>query len=153
MKSPTASLKPTKTLESGFTEVFKEKPPGTAEGKVFYAEFSVPPKPLALPGAIDIDDLVTELEQIPGNAEAIAQGRQWVAETFYADRPSVARLRLLKGWSQTELAKRAETSQSYIARLELGRVDPQISTAKKLARALGVSAATIVAAISPEDEQ
>lgn len=118
---------------------------------MFYAEFSVPPKPLTLPGAIDIDDLVNELEQSPENAGAIAQGRQWVAETFYADRPSIAQLRLKKGWSQAEFAKRAETSQPYIARLELGRVDPQISTVIKLAKALGISAATIVAAISPGD--
>lgn len=153
MKSPAASLKLTKTLESKFTEVFKERPTGTAEGKVFYAEFSVPPKPLTLPGAIDIDDLVTELEQSPENAEAIAQGRQWVAETFYADRPSVAQLRLQKGWSQAEFARRAETSQPYIARLELGRVDPQISTVIKLAKTLGVSPATVVAAISRGDGQ
>ncbi len=153
MKSQTASLKLTETSESQSTRVIKEKPTSTAHGNVFYAEFSVPPRPLTLPGAIEIDDLVAELEQSPDNAMAIAQGRQWVAETFYADRPSVAQLRLHNGWSQAEFAKRAETSQSYIARLELGKVDPQISTVKKLAKVLGVSVGNIVYAISPGDEQ
>lgn len=129
-------------------------PTGTAEGRVFYAEFSVPPKPLTLRGAIDIDDLVTELEQSPEAAESIAKGRQWVAKTFYkSESPSIAQLRLQKGWSQAELARRAGTSQPHIARLELGTVDPQVSTVKKLAKVLGVSVAIIVQAISPEDEQ
>ncbi|MDP2811518.1 MAG: helix-turn-helix transcriptional regulator [Rhodocyclaceae bacterium] len=129
-------------------------PTGTAEGRVFYAEFFVPPKPLTLRGAIDIDDLVTELEQSPEAAESIAKGRQWVAKTFYkSESPSIAQLRLQKGWSQAELARRAGTSQPHIARLELGTVDPQVSTVKKLAKVLGVSVAIIVQAISPEDEQ
>jgi len=116
---------------------------------VIFAEFAVPPKPTAISGAVDIDDLVVELEQTPEHAEAIAQGRQWVANAFYANRISVASLRLRKGWSQAELARQAETSQPYIARLERGQVDPQISTIKKLARALGVPVAELVEAIAP----
>ncbi|HNC91701.1 MAG TPA: helix-turn-helix transcriptional regulator [Anaerolineales bacterium] len=124
----------------------------TAKGQVIYKEFSAPPKPLAMPGAIDIDDLVAELEsQSPENAEAIAHGRKWVAETFYADRPSVAQLRLKKGWSQAELARRAETSQSYIARLEQGKIDPQISTARKIAAVLGVSIEILADALGSEN--
>lgn len=130
-----------------------EKQTGTAEGRVFYAEFSVPPRLLAVAGAVDIDDLVAEFEaESADNADAIAQGRQWVAENFYTDRLSLAQLRLQKGWSQAELARQAETSQPYIARLEQGRVDPQISTARKLARALGVSIETLVNALAPEVE-
>jgi len=74
-----------------------------------------------------------------------------VAETFYPGQLSVAQLRLQKGWSQADLARRAETSQPYIARLERGQVDPQISTVRKLARALGVPVATLVEAIAPGD--
>lgn len=153
MKSQNVSLKLTETLESQSTKVIKDKQTSTARGNVFYAEFSVPPKPLFLPSAIDIDDLVAELEHSADNEKAISQGRKWVAETFYAERTSVARLRLLKGWSQAEFARRAETSQPYIARLELGNVDPQISTVKKLAKVLGISLETMIHAISPEGEQ
>lgn len=153
MKSQNALLKPIEPLESQSTKVIEDKPTSTARSNVLYAEFSVPPKPLAPHGAIDIDDLVSEFEQSQGNAEAIARGRRWVAKTFYPGHPSVAQLRLQKGWSQAELAKRAETSQPHIARLELGNVDPQISTVKKLAKVLGVPLETMVLAISPGDEQ
>jgi ribosome-binding protein aMBF1 (putative translation factor) len=117
---------------------------------VIYAAFPLTLQAKPLPGAIDIDDLVAELEQSPAAAKAIADGRKWVADTFYADRPdSIAQLRLRKGWSQAELAKRADTSQPYIARLEMNRVDPQLSTLRKIARALGVPAATLMQAIYP----
>lgn len=154
MKSQAASLKPTETLELLPTKVFEEQPTRTAPCSVIYAEFPVPAKPPMLPGAIDIDDLVAEFEQSNEAAEAIAKGRQWVAKSFYSSQPSsIALLRLQKGWSQAELAKRARTSQSYIARIELGNVDPQVSTVKKLAQALGVPVAAVMEAISPEDEQ
>jgi DNA-binding XRE family transcriptional regulator len=108
---------------------------------------------LAVPGAIDIDDLVAELEgRSQENAEAIAQGRQWVAETFYAGYPSIAQLRLKRGWSQAELARRAGTSQPYIARLEQGKVDPQMSTALKIAKVLGVSIDILAHALSTGTE-
>ncbi len=153
MKSQNAFSKPIKGLASQSTRVVEERPTGTNAGRVIYAEFAVSPKLSALSDSIDIDDLVAELEQSTENAKAIAHGRQWVANSFYADRTSVASLRLQKGWSQAELARRANTSQPYIARLELGQVDPQISTVKKLARALGVPLTTVVEAISPEDMQ
>ena len=154
MKSQTASLMRTETLESQSTRVFDEKPTSTAPGKVIYREFQVPSKPQAPLGAIDIDDLVAEFEQSPAAAKAIAKGRQWVAKTFYNKQPSsIAKIRLQKGWSQADLARRADTSQPYIARLELGKVDPQVSTVKKLARALDVPVVAVVQAISPEDEQ
>lgn len=154
MKLQTASLKPTKTSELSSTKVFDERPTSTTPGQVIYLELPIPVKPPILSGAVDIDDLVAELEQSDEVAEAIAKGRQWVAKSFYSNQPSsIAQLRLQKGWSQAELAKRASTSQSYIARLELGNVDPQVSTVIKIAKALGLPVAAVVKAISPEDEQ
>lgn len=149
MKSQAVFSKPTKTSALPPTRFVSDLPTGTVECKVIYAEFAVPPKPSAITGALDIDDLVAELEQEPENAKAIAQGRQWVADTFYAGHTTVAAMRLRKGWSQAELARRAETSQPYIARLERGQVDPQVSTVKKLAQALGVPVAELVDAIRP----
>lgn len=125
------------------------RPTGTADSQVIYAQVALPARPSVIPGALDIDDLVAELEHTPENRDAIAQGRQWVAGSFYAGQTSVAALRLRKGWSQAELARRADTSQPYIARLERGQVDPQLSTVRKLARALGVATAELVEAISP----
>ena len=154
MKSQTASLKRTETLASQSTKVFDQKPASTTPGKVIYREFHVPSKLQAPPGAIDIDDLVAEFEQSPAAAKAMAKGRQWVAKTFYGKQhSSIAKLRLQNGWSQAELARRAGTSQPYIARLELGKVDPQVSTVKKLAKALDVPIMAVVQAISPEDQR
>lgn len=150
MKSQAASSKPTKSSALPSTRLAPDLSTGTAECRVVYAEFAVPPKPSSISSALDIDELVAELEQDPENAKAIAQGRKWVADTFYTDHSTVAALRLRKGWSQAELARRAETSQPYIARIERGQVDPQVSTVRKLAHALAVPVAELVEAISGE---
>ena len=48
--------------------------------------------------------------------------------------------RALHGLTQAELATRMETSQSYIARLESGRVLPSMRTWQRLAAATGTRA-------------
>jgi DNA-binding XRE family transcriptional regulator len=99
-------------------------------------------------GAADIGVLFAEFEAMAGGQAALTAGRQWLAEAFYGGRPvSLAQLRLRRGWSQAELARRVETSQPYIARLEAGRVDPQLSTVRRIASALEVSTATLVDAL------
>jgi transcriptional regulator with XRE-family HTH domain len=47
-------------------------------------------------------------------------------------------LRAERGLTQAQLAKRAGLTLAYIGRLETGHYDPQLSTLKKLARALRV---------------
>lgn len=100
-------------------------------------------------GFLDIDQLVEEAEQHPATRDAIAAGRQAVAGSYYADQPrSLAWYRLKRGWSQKELAARMSTSQSYIARLEAGDIDPQVSTLTRLASVFGVSAAELLDALT-----
>ena len=144
-----ASSKPTAILVSPSTKVFEESPARTSPDRVIYREFLAPQPSRSPAGAIDIDDLAVEMEGAPGGIEAIAKGRRWVGKHFYLS-SSIAQIRLKKGWSQAELARRAGTSQPYIARLEQGRVDPQISTVKKIAKALGLPLRSVVEAISPE---
>src|SRR5687767_3353564 len=48
----------------------------------------------------------------------------------------VRRLRVARGLSQAELARRMGTSQAAIARLEHGGVDPKLETLERLSRAL-----------------
>jgi transcriptional regulator with XRE-family HTH domain len=50
----------------------------------------------------------------------------------------VRRLRLEKGWSQNELAFYAHTAPSVISLIETGKRDPNATTLRKLAEALGV---------------
>lgn len=96
-------------------------------------------------GFIDIDALVEQQEADPTTRQAIAAGRRAVADQYYAAAPkSLSYLRLQRGWSQKELAAKLGTSQSYIARLEAGDIDPQVSTVRRLATVLSLSAAELL---------
>jgi transcriptional regulator with XRE-family HTH domain len=53
-------------------------------------------------------------------------------------------LRAERGLTQAALAKRAGVTLSYIGRLEIGRHDPQLSTLRKLAKALKVTVGELV---------
>ncbi|MEP7311496.1 MAG: helix-turn-helix transcriptional regulator [Pseudomonadota bacterium] len=104
----------------------------------------------ALPnGFVDIEALVEQQETDPVAREAIAKGRQSVAQSYYAsENPRLSYYRLRNGWSQKELAGRLGTSQSYIARLEAGDIDPQVSTLKRLATVFNVQPALLLDAIT-----
>ena len=73
----------------------------------------------------------------------------------------VRRLRLEKGWNQNELAFHAELAASVISLVETGRRDPNATTLRKLAEALGVEIPDLfersdspkAQAPSPEPEQ
>lgn len=49
----------------------------------------------------------------------------------------VARLRILQGLTQEQLAARANTTQSAIARLESGKRDPSVSYLRRVLGAMG----------------
>ena len=49
----------------------------------------------------------------------------------------VARLRMLRGLTQEELAQKVGTKQPSIARLESGRTEPKISFLRRVVEALG----------------
>ncbi len=53
-------------------------------------------------------------------------------------------LRAKRGWTQTQLARRAGISRGYLARLEINRHDPALSALQKLAKALGVRIGRLV---------
>ncbi|WP_211247767.1 helix-turn-helix domain-containing protein [Cryptosporangium arvum] len=71
-----------------------------------------------------------ELPRLPGFREAALRRRR---ETVSA----LADHRRAAGLSQTEIAARMGTSQSTVARLEAGDVDPRMSTLERYAEALG----------------
>jgi transcriptional regulator with XRE-family HTH domain len=51
----------------------------------------------------------------------------------------IKRLRLERGLTQVELAKRAAVTQAYVAKIESGdRANPSLAILKHLAKALGV---------------
>lgn len=103
-------------------------------------------------GFMDIDHLVEEAEKDPVNLDAIASGRQAVAEHYYSGEPrSLTWYRLNNGWSQKELATRMGTSQSYIARLETGAIDPQVSTLMRLAAVFEVAPSALLEALGAQE--
>ena len=98
---------------------------------------------------VDIDTLVEQEERDPVAKQAIATGRQAVADAYYSAGPRpLSYYRLRRGWSQKELAERMCTSQSYIARLEAGDIDLQVSTLQRLATVFDVQPALLLDAIS-----
>jgi len=78
----------------------------------------------------------------PGPWSAAEAGTDPVGQADAAARELIARLarqRAASGLSQAHIAKRMQTSQSAIARLESGRHDVQLSTLTRYAGALGLS--------------
>jgi transcriptional regulator with XRE-family HTH domain len=58
--------------------------------------------------------------------------------------PHLRALRIARGLTQAELAKRADTNTMFISKLERGVTTPTIGTLVRLARALGCSVAQLV---------
>ena len=87
-------------------------------------------------GDMAIDEFVNQAERDPARAAALAEARQWVAETFYSGEESLRAMRLRKGLSQARLAVLVGTTQPHIARIESGTPDVQINTLTRIAQAL-----------------
>lgn len=54
-------------------------------------------------------------------------------------------LREERGWSQEQLAERADLNRSYLGEVERGRAVPSIVTVAKLAGALGIQLSSFIA--------
>ncbi|MDR1661220.1 MAG: helix-turn-helix transcriptional regulator [Azoarcus sp.] len=69
----------------------------------------------------------------------MTESRKTLSHELYGnDSESLSTLRLRAGLSQRQLADRAGTSQSYIARIEAGTLDPGTDTVSRLAAAMNV---------------
>lgn len=73
-------------------------------------------------------------KRLEQNPDYVAAKRD--LEPFLDIADDVLALRLEKGWSQTELARRASTRQANISRIESGLANPTIGFLQKLAKAL-----------------
>lgn len=68
------------------------------------------------------------------------EARVELANEFLSDETnSLSKVRLLRGFSQQQLARIIGTSQPHIANLEAGKLEPKFSTVTKIADALGLS--------------
>lgn len=120
--------------------------------QVFTFESYAQPHPPAPPNYKPIGQLVGEWEKNADRRAAIAEARQWVADTFHGEEGDTVRtLRLRKGWSQTRLAEMLGTSQSHVARIERGTENLTIETCRKLSRALGIDMNTLDQALKQQE--
>lgn len=78
------------------------------------------------------EELLAELRQDP---EFVAAEQE--REPCWSIANEVLRLRMAKGWSQSELARRAGTQQANISKLENAVANPTIGFLQKVAQALG----------------
>jgi len=97
-------------------------------------------------GYDDFDRLASEVASDGQVAVEVVRGREWVATTY--GNGDLASLRLAAGLSQSELAGLCDIEQPHISRYESGRHEPLVSTAGKIASALGVSLEVFVDAWS-----
>jgi DNA-binding XRE family transcriptional regulator len=96
-------------------------------------------------GYDDFERLASEVSDGQVAAEVV-RGREWVASTY--GNGDLASLRLAAGLSQSELARVCDIEQPHVSRYESGRHEPLVSTAGKMAKALGVSLEVFVNAWS-----
>lgn len=61
-------------------------------------------------------------------------------------------MRVARGWSRSELARRARMTAADVGKIEAGRLLPYDSQLRKLARALGVRADEARRLLSPASE-
>ncbi len=80
----------------------------------------------------DMDKAINDLiDERPG-LEEVFEGE----DPVYQLRKRILELRLEKGYSQEELAKKAGTKQAVISRIENGESEPRLETINKIAKAL-----------------
>ncbi len=152
-RSASASSAPTVRFEKVFA------PPGTVveatsrtRCRVFSFEDYTEPQPQVPAKHTTIGQLADKWEQDDQRRAALAEGRQWVADTFYSeDGDTVRTLRLRKGWSQARLATELGTSQSHVARIERGTENLTIETCRKLSRTLGIDLNTLDQALRHQE--
>lgn len=74
-------------------------------------------------------------------------GRMAAARQFGAN---LARARQARGLTQTQLARSLDVADSYVSRLEGGRSTPSFAMLLRLASALGIPPADLLAGIKPD---
>jgi HTH-type transcriptional regulator / antitoxin HipB len=79
-----------------------------------------------------LDEIIAERSDEPGFQQAYRE-----AQLVFQLGLKLRQLRLDKGLSQSELARRAATSQAAIARLEAGATNPRMETLQRVGAALG----------------
>ncbi|CQR32469.1 putative lambda repressor [Thiomonas arsenitoxydans] len=113
-------------------------PPANTEPCQIYHFEALQPPEASRKSFSAFDQLLDELDQNADSAAQLQEGRKWVAENFYQDRPTLASLRLAAGLSQRQLGEKCGWEQPHVSRYESGKHEPTLTVAMTLAAALGV---------------
>lgn len=133
--------------ESLTTGAVSSVTPASAPGQIYYAEFNAA-RPEPLPNAISLDSLLSEFESDGQMAGHLENARKELSRSLYKDEPSsFSALRLSHGLSQAQLAEKAGTSQSHIAKIEAGKNDPGATVIARIAQAMQVDATDVFNAV------
>ena len=101
--------------------------------------------------ARSLSDFLDEFEELPDVSPHVVAARKEVADSLARDgRTRLSYLRLSKGLSQVELARRMKTSQSAISMLERRLQKPNEETIRGLAAALEVDFNSLMDALAGE---
>jgi len=116
---------------------------GVVVYKEFFTEKSTP-----LANSITLESLVNKYEKDEVRAKYLRDARLKLANSHYkGEVENFSALRLSSGMSQTELARKIESSQPHIARIENGTNDPSTDLVARLALAIGVEEQRVFSAI------
>lgn len=144
IQEQSAFSEPTKTSSSNVIGL--QVGTATRGDVVHYASFEAAKFPQPA-GCVSISDHIARREEHPDRRALLAAARAELAEALYGGRETVATLRMKRGWSQQQLADAMGTSQPQVARIESGRLDPQLSTLRKLSNALACDMPTVIRAL------
>ena len=99
-----------------------------------------------LRGGKPLSEFINNLRSKEVASRAMVEGRKTLSSALGDGNP-IRNLRLNAGLSQSELAARAGTTQSHIARVESGKVDPGTDMIAKIASALAVKPQAVFDAV------
>lgn len=99
--------------------------------------------------SLSLDELFNELnEEFPGFGDGVESARKDIGNTFYAEESSLKALRMKRGWSQSTLAEKMNSSQAQIAKIESGKIDTQLTTICRLADIFGITIGEMAEAVA-----
>jgi len=129
----------------------RSEPKTESIGNVTYLVIeNTSPKPLT--GGVTLASVLAKYETNSVMAGHMADARRKLANVLDSDK-SLRSLRLGAGMSQSQLAERSHTTQSYIARVEAGKVDPGTDMISQLASALSVAEDVVFSAVRARRSQ
>jgi DNA-binding XRE family transcriptional regulator len=100
-------------------------------------------------GVVGISDMISLFEsEVDDGKNLLVSARKELSEHLYKNNLSLSALRMKSGMSQRDLAKKIDSTQSHIARIESGRNDPGRKIMDRICKELDIDMNTLNKALS-----